>query len=172
MDEHWEGMTMEQECESIMRSISQSSGKSKSKPSPGGGRLWTSCISCQRVAVLTRLGWLVKRQADILRDQNGFVWTVCGKCERQDGRTFREGQVGGIKIHREATEATKAYRAIANHCTSLGWDPLSVKSERLLDRRALLQAEVSGTTLRSVQVTCEEEGWAVKILDFVETALL
>lgn len=163
---------MEQECESIIRSISQSASKNKSKPTPAGGRSWASCISCPRVAVLTRLGWLVKKQADTLREQNGYVSTVCGHCERQDGRTFREGQVGGIKIRREATEASPTYRAIANHCTSLGWDQLSVKSERLLDRRALLQAHIGGTTLRSVEVTCEEEGWAVKMLDFVEIAFL
>lgn len=90
-------MTMKQECKSIMQSIGQRSEKSKSKQSPAGGGLWASCISCPRVAVFTRLGWLSKKQVDITHDQNGFMSTVCGNRERQNGRMFREGQVGGHK---------------------------------------------------------------------------
>jgi hypothetical protein len=162
---------MEQECESIIRSISRKD-KNKSKFSAAGGRNWASCVSCPRVVVLVHLGWLAKKDADELREHNGFVSTVCGGCERKYGRTFREGQVGGISIQGEATEASPKYRAIAKHCRSSGWEGLSVKSERVLDRKALLQEHTSGITVRSVEVICGEEGWAVKMLDYVEIAFL
>jgi hypothetical protein len=166
-----EDTTMEQECGSIIRYLYRTE-KNKSKLPPTGGRIWACCVSCPRAAVLAHLGWLATKHADTLRDQNGFVWTVCGYCERRDGRMFREGQVGGTRIRRDTTENSPAYRAIASHCTSSGWDRLSVKSERLLDRKALLQEHTSDITLKSVEVFCGEEGWAVRMLDYVEIAFL
>jgi len=162
---------MEQECESIIRSISRKD-KNQSMFSPSGGRIWASCVSCPRAVVLAHLGWLAEKDAHELREQNGFVSTVCGGCERKYGRTFREGQIGGISVQGEVTKASPKYRAIANHCRSSGWDDLSVKSERVLDRRALLQEHASGITVRSVEVICGEEGWAVKTLDYVDMAFL
>jgi hypothetical protein len=162
---------MEQECESLIRSISQRD-KNESMFSATGGRIWASCVSCPRVVVLVHLGWLAKKDADELREHNGFVSTVCGGCERNYGRTFREGQVGGISIQGEATEASPKYRAIANHCRPSGWEGLSIKSEQVLDRKALLQEHTSGITVRSVEVTCGEDGWAVRMLDYVEIDFL
>jgi hypothetical protein len=85
---------------------------------------------------------------------------------------FHEAQTGGTRMRRDTTEASPAFKAIANHCVSSGWDWLSVKNERLLDRKALLQEHTSDITLRSVEVFCGEEGWAVRILDYVEIAFL
>jgi hypothetical protein len=100
------------------------------------------------------------------------VSTVCGNCERKDGRMLSEGQVGGIGIQRETLESSLPYQAIASHCHSNGWDDLVVKSERVLDRRALLQPHLPGLTVRSVTVERDGEEWTVKVLDYVEVAFI
>jgi hypothetical protein len=67
---------MEEECQMIIHQLCRTE-ENKSKIPPTGGRIWASCVSCPRVAVLAHLGWLTTKHTDRLREQKGFVWTVC-----------------------------------------------------------------------------------------------
>jgi hypothetical protein len=172
MSAFWrDDLSMEDECREIVQWIGQSAS-SNSSTRTAGGRVWASCVSCPRLVVLVNQSWLAKKHAGVLGERNGYVSTVCGICERKDGRMLSEGQVGGIRIRRETIESSLPYRAIASHCSSNGWDDLVVKSERVLDRRALLQPHLPSLTVRSVTVEEDGEEWRVKVSDYVEVAFI
>jgi len=150
MTDFWgDDLSMVDECMEIVQWISQSASKNSSTRT-AGGRIWASCLSCPRFVILVNRSWLAKKHTEVLGERNGFVSTMCGNCERKDGRILSEGQVGGIRIQRETLESSLPYQAIASHCSSNGWDDLVVKSERVLDRRALLQPHLPGLTVTSL----------------------
>lgn len=74
---------MEAECKLIMESLEREDGSKNAKGKGLAGRVWTSCVSCGRSAVLESIGWVGKKQEQAASEKNRFVLTVCGRCERK-----------------------------------------------------------------------------------------
>lgn len=85
------------------------------------GRLWVFCVPCARKALLDN------------DEIGGFVWTVCGGCERAEQKRSGAEQRGGMRIQRENTAATPGYRAIEQTCKDRGWVAPMIRTEGVLD---------------------------------------
>lgn len=136
------------------------------------GRLWVSCVSCPNKALLNNDKAVRDCKTRVRVETGGFVLTVCGGCEEADRERLGAGQTWGIRIQRENIAASRGYRAIERWCGEQGWVRPAIRTERVLDRRALLREQVEGTRVRSIKVT-ERGGkdW-VEILDYVEAGFL
>lgn len=117
------------------------------------GRLWVSCVSCPNKALLNNDKAVRDCKNRIRVESGGFVLTVCGGCEEADRERLGAGQTGGIRIQRENIAASPGYRAIERWCGEQGWVRPAIRTERVLERRALLRDQVEGTRVRSVKVT-------------------
>ena len=117
-------------------------------------------------------GWTVKKPGEELKEKNGFVTMVCGRCGRQNG----QARQGKVRICAEMVTGSAVYEGLAEHCRSMGWEELEVKSERVMDQRALFEAgsgwEGGSMMLKSVKVERQGTGKGVKVLDYVEGGLL
>jgi hypothetical protein len=166
---------MEAECKLIMESLERGEVNKKAKGKGLAGRVWKSCVSCGASAVLESAGWVGKKQEQAASEKNRFVFTVCGRCERKG-----VGGVGGsgsnsMFIHREIIEGSPAFRAIRKHCAERGWDDLECGSDKVVNKRVLLQQERPGMTVRSVHITDvgEDSGmWVVTVSKHVEAAFV
>lgn len=164
-----ENRSMAEECRRIMESIRGRQG-SRTVAGTSDGRLWVSCVSCMENAVLGCSGWLGKGRNQAMLEKNGFVFSVCGECERKDRTGLGTG--ASTRIHRDTIRSSPAFSAIARHCEKSEWDGLEIQSERLIDRGTLVGQRLRGMTMRSVKVWKVDEGWAVRVLDHVEGGFL
>lgn len=117
-------------------------------------------------------GWTVKKQGEEVKEKNGLVMMVCGKCGGKNGRVEERG----VRISAEIVTGSAVYEGLAEHCRSMGWEELEVKSERVMDQKAVFGAvsgwEVGRVMLKSVEVG--RQGWRkrVEVLDYVDGGLL
>jgi hypothetical protein len=168
-------LVMEDECQRIMESIRGEEANKGRNPGMNGGRIWVCCLSCGRIAVLVRQGWVGRKQEQAAKEKNGYVVSVCGSCERRNGEMVREDQGGRIGIDKEMIRASKGFRAVAGECSKMGWEEVEVSSERVVDRRTLVGKHYAGMTIRSVRV--EEEGEVegetrVKVMEYLDVAFI
>jgi len=176
MDKFWSNEpSMEKECKTIMQSIcgsgdnnSNSWSKLESSTVSKGGRIWLSCVSCARVVMLEGLGRFAKKKETISEEKNGFLLTVCGSCERRNGRMLEGGQDKAIRIRWEMIADSAACRSIASYCKSKGWKDMEYISDRVMDMRTLIWAQLAGMTAKSVTL----EDLELKMLDYVDLAFL
>lgn len=84
---------MEEECREIVASVfGRSSNKGRTVTGvQSSGRIWCLRVSCAGVAVEIGQGWAVKKPGEELKEKNGLVMMVCGKCGRKNGRVQEEG---------------------------------------------------------------------------------
>lgn len=166
---------IEDECQRIMESVRREETNKGRSPGTNGGRIWVCCLSCGRIAVLVRQGWVGRKQEQAAKEKNGYVVSVCGSCERRNGEMVREEQGGRIGIDKEMIRASKGFRAVTGECSLIGWEEVEVSSERVVDRRTLVGKHYAGMTIRSVRV--EEEGGVegetrVKVMEYLDVAFM
>lgn len=113
-----------------------------------------------------------KEQEEAREGDNGFTVTICGGCERKNGRMVGVGEKGAIHICQEIIAGSVVWRGILKHCTSKGLGKLELRSERVVARRALFGKEVEGMRVASVKIEGEGEESEVKVLDHVEAGFL
>lgn len=129
-------------------------------------------MSCARKALLDNDETAADRKSRVRVQIGGFVWPVCGGCERAEQKRSGAEQRGGMRIQRENTAATPGYRAIEQMCKDRGWVTQMIRTEGVLDRKELLREHVECTRVRSGKVTeAGGERW-VEILNYVEAGSL
>jgi hypothetical protein len=174
MSEFWVP-SMKQECERIVRpEKGKSLGRRRTGPATETkrGRVWVCCVSCAGVTVSWEPEGTDRGQGEVRVDSNGFAVTICGKCERREGRVVGIGEQGWMRICKEMIAGSAVWRGISEHCISKGWGELEVRSERVVDRRVLFGKEVEGMRVASVRIEEEEEGVKVKVLEYMEAGFL
>lgn len=165
---------MERECREIVESVcgrSSNTGRTVTGVRRKG-RVWSCCVSCAGLIVLVGQGWYARKQGEEPKEKNGYILMVCGRCERKNGQL----QEGGVRICAEMVAGSPAYEGVAEHCRSLGWEEVEVKSERVMDRKALFGG-LSGwhgesMMVKSVKVYRQSSEKGVEVLDYVEGGLL
>jgi hypothetical protein len=172
---------MEDECQRIMESIRGEEANKGRNPGANGGRIWVCCLSCGRIAVLVRQGWVGRKQEQAAKEKNGYVVSVCGSCERRNGEMVRRDGGSRMEIDKEMVRASKGFRAVARQCGKMGWEEVEVSSERVIDRRTLVGKHYAGMTIRSVRVEegDEVEGkgkgegeTSVKVMEYLDVAFI
>lgn len=166
---------MEDECQRIMESIRGEEGNKGRQAGTNGGRVWVCCVSCGRMAVLVRQGWIGRKQEEAAKEKNGYVVSICGSCERRNGQMVREGRGGRMEIDLEMVRASKGFRAVEGQCSKMGWDEVEISSERVVDRGTLVGKHYAGMTIRSVRVEEVEEGGGrmiVRVMDHLDVAFM
>jgi hypothetical protein len=103
---------MEDECQRIMESIRGEEANKGKNLGWNGGRMWVSCLSCGRMAVLVRQGWVGRKQEQAAKEKNGYAVSVCGSCERRNGEMLRRDGGSGMAIDNEMVRASKGFRAV------------------------------------------------------------
>jgi hypothetical protein len=174
MSGFWDGdLGMEDECQRIMESIRGEEANKGRNAGANGGRMWVCCLSCGRVAVLVRQGWVGRKQEQAAKEKNRFVESVCGGCERRNGEVVGGAQGGRVEVQMGMIRGSREFRAIAGHCSKMGWEDVEVSSERIVDRRTLLGKHWAGMTIRSVRIEeAEGEGWDVKVMDYLDVGFV
>lgn len=165
---------MEEECREIVGSVfGRSSNKGRRVTGVrSSGRIWCLCVWCAGVTVEIGQGWTVKKQGEEVKEKNGLVMMVCGKCGGKNGRVEERG----VRISAEIVTGSAVYEGLAEHCRSMGWEELEVKSERVMDQKAVFGAvsgwEVGRVMLKSVEVGRQGSRKSVEVLDYVDGGLL
>lgn len=160
---------MADECLNIMQSI-RGTAASRTMAGSSDGRKWVSCVSCASTTVLGSSRWLAKERNQAMLEKDGFVFSLCGRCERRGGEKVGTGQSTRM-IRRAIMSSSPAFLGIASRKKS-EWDELVIKTERVIDRETLLGKELGGMTIRSVEIARVEDEWVVKVLDHVEVRFL
>lgn len=168
-------LAIEDECQRIMESIRGEEANKGRNAGANGRQIWVCCLSCGRMAVLVRQGWVGRKQEQAAKEKNGYVVSVCGSCERRNGEMLREGGLGRVEIDREMVKASKGFRAVEGQCGKMGWEEVEVSSERVIDRRTLVGKHYGGMRIGSVRIEEEEEAEGetrVKIMDYLDVAFM
>lgn len=167
---------MEQECERIVRPQKRGNSLARRRVLTGAesrrGKIWVCCVSCASVVVLEEQERPENKPKDEWEQSNGFALTVCGSCEGRNGQMVGTGEQTAMRINKGMIAGSKAWLAISQYCISKGWEKLELRSERVVDRRALFGGEVDGMSMASIRIGEEGEESTVEVLSYVEAAFL
>lgn len=172
---HFWVASMEQECERIVRPQKKGNSLARRRVLIGAesrrGKIWVCCVSCASGVVLEEQERPENKPKDEWEQSNGFALTVCGSCEGRNGQMVGMGEDTAIRICLGMITGSTVWRGISQHCVSEGWEKLELRSERVIDRRALFGREVDGMSMASIRIGGGEES-IVEVLSYVEAAFL
>ena len=175
MDNFWVS-SMEDECERIVRPQKKGNSLARKRVLIGAesrrGKIWVCCVSCASMVVLEEQERPENKPKDEWEQSNGFALTVCGSCEGRNRQMVGTGEEAAIRICAGIITGSTTWQGILQHCVSKGWGKVELRSERIVDRRALFGREVDGMSMASIRMERKGEEWAVEVLSHVEAAFL